>query len=166
MSPICQAILVELKEEPLAPTIELRQAADDLPLPIEDRADAPKLVPHPIDVRHRPGTRMHAVFNRRVLSRQAESVETHGRQNVIAAHPHEANVSVMRRIVVPVTNVEIAGRVRIHGKLVPLGTRIVVVDAVETVRRPALPPLTFNGSGLVGLGHRNSTAYMSATVYL
>ena len=84
---------------------------------------------------------MDSSLDRGVLGVQAEGVEPHRMQDVIALHPHEPGVGVRARHGVPVADVEVARRVRVHGELVPLRARVVVPDLVEPVRVPAVLPL-------------------------
>ena len=145
LSAIGEARLVELEKEPLIPPVVLGKRADDLPVPVIDGADGPKLAAHLLDVAHGPCARVYALADRGVLRRQPEGIEADGVQHVVALHAAEPGVGVGRRHDVPVPNVQVPGRVRVHGQLVPLGARVVVRDAVHGVLLPALLPLLVQG---------------------
>ena len=148
-----EALLIELEEEPLVPAVVLRQAADDLAVPVERRSHGAELAAHPLDVRHRPLEGVRAVLDRRVLGGQPEGVEAHGRHNVAAPHPHEAGVGVVGGVAVPVPDVQVARRVGVHRQRVPLRTRVVVGGVVEPVVVPAAAPLLFYGARFVRRRH-------------
>ena len=147
--PVGQAGLVELQEQPLVPAVVLRRRRVDLPVPVVHRAQHPQLAAHVLDVAPRPYGGVHAVLDRRVLRRQPEGVEPHGVHHVVPAHPHVPRVGVRRRHRVPVPDVQVAGRVRVHGELVPLGARVVVVHPVDPAVRPPLLPLGLDVGGVV-----------------
>ena len=110
----------------------------------------------------RPGHRVDAVLDRRVLGRQAEGIESHRMKNVVALHPPEAGMSIGRRHRVPVPDVNRAGRIRVHRQLVPLRPRVVVVNGVQPVAGPPLLPLGFDLHRLIP-GARLSSTMPSAS---
>ena len=91
---------------------------------------------------------MDALLDCGVLRRQAKGVEAHWVQHVIALHATEPCVCVRGSQDVPMTNVHVAGGVRVHGQLVPLGAGVVVPDSVEAVSGPPGLPLPVNRLGV------------------
>ena len=136
-----QAGLQELEEYPLVPPVVLGDAGHQLAVPVVERAHRAELPAHLFYVAQGPPSRMDSTLDRGVLGVQAEGIEPHRMQDVIALHPHEPGVGVRARHGVPVADVEVARRVRVHGELVPLGARVVVPDLVEPVRVPTVLPL-------------------------
>ena len=159
-----EAALVQLDEEPLVPAIVLGQAADHFAVPVVDRADGTQLPAHVLHVGHGPFVGMDAPGYGGVFGRQTEGVESDGVQHVVALHPAEPGVSVRRRHGVPVADVQITRRVRVHGHFEPFGARIVVLDMVDPVPFPPLLPLAVNLNRVeaelnltLGCGHKKST---------
>ncbi len=148
-----QAGLVELQEEPLRPFVVLGQAGDDLAAPVVDGAHGLQLAAHVLDVLHGPGEGMDAALDGGVLRRQAEGVEAHGMQHVVALHPLEAGVDIRRGHGVPVADVQVARGVGEHGQGVPLGTALVFGYLVEAVSGPLLLPLGLDFRGNVFGNH-------------
>ena len=118
-----EAGLQELEEEPLVPAVVLGIGGDDLRLPVERRAHRPQLAAHVVDVRHRPVARVDAVLDRGVLGREAERIEADRQEHVLAVHPMEAGDRVGRRDDVPVADVDVARRIRVHRQQVELAPR-------------------------------------------
>ena len=119
-------------------------------------AHAVELTAHAFDVGARPLPRMDVAFDRRVLGRKPERVETHREHDVVAAHPHEARARIGRNDRVPVTDVQIARRVREHGEGVVLGSARADVGIVEMVRLPAPLPASLELGGVVRIRVRHS----------
>ena len=94
-----------------------------------------------------------AVLDGGVLGGEAEGVEAHGVEDVVALHAPEAGVDVRGGHGVPVADVEVPRGVGEHGELVPLGLVGVFVDAVEGVGGPAVLPLGLYFGGVVPEGH-------------
>ena len=139
---IGQALLQEAQEQPLVPAIELRVGRDDLGIPREGRAHRPELPAHLLDVRHRPGERVAAVLDGGVLGGQAEGIEADRKEHVVAVHPAIARQGVRRGDDVPVADVQVARRIRVHREQVVLGLRLVAkVRVVQAVGRPLRLPL-------------------------
>ncbi len=63
---------------------------------------------------------MDVVADRGVLGRQAEGVEPHREEDVVAAHALKAGEDVGHGEGVPVADVQHAGGIGIHGQRVPL----------------------------------------------
>ena len=156
---IGQALLQEAQEQPLVPAVELRVGRDDLGVPGERRAHRPELAAHLLDVRHRPGERVAAVLDGGVLGRQAEGIEADREEHVVAVHPAVARQRVGRGDDVPVADVQVARRIRVHREQVVLGLRLVakvrVVQAVgRPLRLPAWPRWRTDRSARSGFGPR------------
>ena len=132
-----QSGLEQPQEQPLVPHVVRRIGGDDLVLPVEGRAHRPELAAHVVDVLHRPGERVAAALDRRVLGRQPERIEADREEHVVAVHPAEAGQRVARGDDVPVPDVQVARRIRVHRQQVVLGSR--VVDQVRLVQ-PELGP--------------------------
>ncbi len=150
--PIRQPGLQELQEEPLVPAVVGRVGGDDLGLPIERRAHRPQLPPHVVDVRHRPVARVDLVADRRVLGREPERIEPDRQEHVLAMHPVEPGEGVGRRDDVPVADVDVARRIRVHRQQVELPTgRVVEVGSVHPELVPLLLPAGLDRGGVVPL---------------
>ncbi len=169
---IGQPGLQEPQEQPLVPLVVLGIAGHDLRRPVEGGAHRPELAAHVVDVAHRPFARVEAALDRGVLGRQPEGVEADRQEDVLAVHPLEPGEGVGRRDDVPVADVQVARRVRIHrqqvvaiagrgqvrvvhAELVPArlparleGARVVALDAGARLGR-----LGAGGVGGVGVGH-------------
>ena len=142
-----EAMFVKLEEEPLVPAVVFRQAGDYFAIPIVDGAHGAELSAHVFDVTHGPGVGVDAVADGGVFGGEAEGVEAHGVEDVEALHSAEAGVAVGRGHDVPVADVEVAGGVGVHGKLVPLGAGVVVGGVVNAVPLPTLLPLVVDFLG-------------------
>ena len=139
-----QAALVHLQEEPLVPDVVLRIAGDDLARPFPHRTHGPQLAAHAGDVLHRPLIRVDAVLNRGILRRQPECIKANGKQDVVAPHAPQARSGVGGGHGVPVADVQIAGRIRVHRQEVVLPPRVEVPGLVQAVLLPASLPLCLN----------------------
>ena len=146
-----QAGLQELQEEPLVPAVVIGVAGDDLGAPVEGRAHLPQLAAHVGDVRHRPVARVDPVPDRRVLGGQPEGIEPDRQEHVLAVHPPEAGERVCRRLDVPVPDVDVARRVRVHRQQVVAVARLLEVRAVQLELLPALLPARFDRARVVAL---------------
>ena len=140
----------ELQEQPLVPAVVGRIGGDDLLRPGERRAHRPELATHVLDVLHRPGERVSAALDGGVLRRQPEGIEADREEHVVAVHPPEPGEGVTRGDDVPVTDVEVARRVRIHRQQVVLGLgRVRQVGLVQPDLVPALLPARLDGGRVV-----------------
>ena len=148
-----EAGVEELEEEPLGPLVVVGEGGDDLSIPVVDGTDALELAAHVFDVAHGPDVGMDAVLDGGVLGGEAEGVEAHGVEDVVALHAAEAGMDVRGGHGVPVADVEVPRGVGEHGELVPLGLIGVFVDAVEGVGGPAVLPLGLYFGGVVSEGH-------------
>ena len=147
-----QPSLEQAQEQPLVPHVVRRVGRDDLVLPVEGRAHRPELAAHVLDVLQRPGERVTTVLDRGVLGRQAERVEADGEEDVEAMHPPEPGQRVARGHDVPVPDVQVARRVRVHGQEVVLGPGLVEqVGLVHLELGPARLPARFDGARVVAL---------------
>ena len=147
--PVGQPLLVHPQEEPLIPCVVLRLARNHLAAPVVHRAHRLQLPAHALDVVHRPARRMDAAIDRRILRGQAERIESHRMQHVVAAHAHEASVRVGWRHRIPVPDVQIARGIRVHRQRVPPGTRIVVAHLVQRIVGPPPLPLGIDLAGVI-----------------
>ncbi len=152
-SPVGEAFFVELEEPPLRPFVVLGVAGDDLAVPVEGGAHHAELAAHAVDVGVGPCLRVDAAFDGGVFGREAESIEAHREEDVVALHAAVAGGRVAGCHGVPVAGVEVARGVGEHGEGVPLGARVVVRGVVEAVGEPALAPLGFDHGGVVAVGH-------------
>ena len=145
--------LVQLQEPPLGPAVVLRVAGDDLAFPVEARAHGAELLAHALDVPVGPLLRVDAALDGGVLGGQAEGVEAHGEEHVVALHAAEAGERVGGRHGVPVARVEIARGVGKHREHVPGRALVVVAGVVDAVGLPAFAPLRLNGVRVVAIYH-------------
>ena len=109
--------LVQLLEQPLVPAVVLRVARVQHARPVEGRRrtrGSSRLLL--LDVRVRPLARVGAALDRGVLGGQAERVPADRVQHVVAAVTPEARDDVDVRVVLGVTHVQVAGRVREHAE--------------------------------------------------
>ncbi len=136
-----QAGLQEAQEQPLVPAVEVGVGRDHLVVPAEGGAHGPELAAHLVDVLHRPRERVATVLDGRVLGRQPEGIEADGEEHVQAVHPPEAGQGIGRGHDVPVADVQVARRVRVHRQQVmPRLARVGEVRVVEARIGPALLP--------------------------
>ena len=150
-----QAALEEPQEEPLVPLVVLGLAGDDLGVPVERRAHRAQLAAHVLDVAHRPDARVDVARDRGVLGRQPERVEADREEDVVAVHPPEARDRVGRRLDVPVPDVQVARRVRVHREQVELApARVVEVGVVRARLVPARLPARLDLGRVVALDAR------------
>ena len=136
-----QPRFVHSQEEPLIPLVVFGIAGNDFPIPIVDSAQASELAAHILHILDSPLIRMDAVANGGVFGRQSECVEAHRVQHIVALHSAQARVGVGRAHSVPVSDMEVAGGIRIHRELIPLWTRVVVIYLVRALFFPAPLPL-------------------------
>ena len=152
LGPVGQAGLEELEEYPLVPAVVLRRGRDDLRGPLEGGTHRAQLTAHVVDVLHRPDGRVDVVLDGRAFGRQAERIEPDRIEDVEAIHPPVTGDRVGRRLDVPVADVQIAGRVRVHRQQVELGPRRVgQVRLVQPELVPARLPARLDRGGVVPL---------------
>ena len=158
-----QALLQEAQEQPLVPAVVGGVSGDDLVVPAERCAHGPELATHLLDVLHRPGKRVAAVLDRRILRRQPEGIEADRKEDVEPVHPSKAGQRVRGGHDVPVADVQVARRVRVHRHEVVPRPRIVgQIRVVQAQGGPLVLPARLDGGGVVpfdpaaavgGLGH-------------
>src|SRR5579864_5084561 len=102
-----QATLEHAREEPLVPSVVLRQTGRNLAVPRVADAQSLKLALHMGDVVERPLLRMHATLDRGVLGRQAEGVPAERMEHVVPAHPPGAGHHVADEVVADVPDVRV-----------------------------------------------------------
>ena len=150
--PVGEALLQEPQEHPLVPAVVRRVGGDHLVLPGEGRAHRAELAAHVLHVLHRPGERMAALPDRRVLGRQPEGIEADREEDVEAVHPPIARQRIARRHDVPVPDVQVARRIRVHRQHVVLGpARVREVGVVQAELRPARLPARLDRRRVVAL---------------
>src|SRR5690606_14538889 len=92
--------------------------------------------------------------------RQPEGVEAHREQDVVAAHAQEPRRSVGWSLGVPMADVQVTRRVRVHGEEVVGGLRgVVQVDLIDAAGAPALLPLRLYLGWAVAVRCSLGTAY-------
>ncbi len=161
-APVGQAVLVELEEPPLSPAVVVGVAGDDLALPVEDGAHPLELLSHAGDVVVGPLVGVDALLDGGVLRRQAEGVEAHGEEDVVAAHTPVSGLHVGGGHGVPVADVQVARGVGEHREVVELGPGVVVGRAVEAVGGPALLPLPLDLRWRVPVSRRHGSSLSSS----
>ncbi len=87
------ALLQHLQEEPLVPLVVLGRAGREFARPVDGPAHGETLPLHVGDVLVRPLRGSDAVFDRRVLGRQAERIPSHRHQRVLAVHARDTGTS-------------------------------------------------------------------------
>ena len=133
---VCQPHLVELEEEPLTPAVIAGQAGDSLALPIDHHAHRAQLLALAVDVGERPRFGMNAALDGGVLGGQAESVEPHREEDVVALHTLEARAHIAGRHRIPVADVDVAARVWQHRQRVELGLAVIDHRTVAAIGFP------------------------------
>ena len=148
-----QAFFVHAQEEPLVPSVVLRQAGGDFARPVVAQAEPVHLDFHRGDVGEGPLARRGVVFERGVFGGQAEGVPAHGMEHVVAAHPHMAGQRVADGVVAHVAHVQLAAGIGQHFQHVVLGLAAGCgLGRIERgVRSPALLPFGFNRCRVVTL---------------
>ena len=139
-----ETLLVEKLKEPLRPAVVLGTTGHSLAAPIVGKPHAHLLALHVLDVGIRPVGGLHAVLDRGVLRRHAESVEAHRMQHVAALHLLETRDDVADRIVAHMPHVQIARRIREHFEHIVLGLRAVDLRLADVVLLPLLLPFLFD----------------------
>ena len=159
-----ETLFVQFYEEPLVPAVVLRQAADHLAIPVVDRTDRAELPAHVLHVGHGPLVGVDAAGDGGVFGGKPKGVEPDGVQNIVALHAAEPGVGIRRRHGVPVADVQVTGRVRVHGHFEPLGAGIAVIHPVNPVAFPPFLPLAVNPDRVeselnltLGCGHKKAT---------
>ena len=146
-------MLEQLDEEPLGPLVVFRVGRNSLTPPVEHGAHRAHLLAHVGDVLICPLFRMDAVLDRRVFGWQAERVETHREQHVVALHAHVAGACIRRRHGVPVTDVQVAGGIRQHGQRVVFGSFRIDIGMIQAVGLPFGLPFRFDFLGYIVFAH-------------
>ena len=150
--PIGEAIRVELQEQPLRPAVVVGVGRRELARPVERHAVAAEGSFLLGDVAIRPGTRVQAALDRRVLRRQAEGVPADRMQDVHALHPAVTGDDVANRKRLGVPHVQVARRVGEHVQLVEAGAPVVFLDgAEEALLLPDGLPLRLDLFGVVAI---------------
>ncbi len=137
---IRQPVLEELREEPLRPAVVFRIGRDGFAPPVEHGAHGAQLLAHVFDVAVGPHARVDVLADCRVFSRKPERIKTHWEKHVEPAHAHEARPGIRGRHGIPVTDVQVAGRVRQHGQRVVLGALRIYIGVIQSVGFPTLLP--------------------------
>ena len=150
---ICQALLVHLEEEPLAPAIVVLLARDDRAVPIVGKAHALEARHLGVDVLEGPGGRMAMMLDGGVFGRQAKGVPSDGMQHVVAVHVQVARVDVTDGVVAHMTHVDVAARVREHLEHVLRRALGCLVKLEKLMLRPVLLPFGFDGMRIIRLVH-------------
>ena len=105
--PVGQTALQHLQEDPLVPVVVVGHAGRDLARPVDHRAHLPGTARRMRgDVVVGPGGGVDVVSDRGVLGRQAERIEAHREEHVVATHALQAGKHVRDGKGVPVTDVE------------------------------------------------------------
>src|SRR5207244_3801960 len=112
----------------------------------------------------RPDGWVHALFDRRVLRRQAERVPAHRVQDIVAAHRLEPGQHVPDGIVTHMAHVDAAGGVGEHLQAVELGTRRVFGHTEGLLLSPFPLPFYFDLLGIVrALAHWRESNTLSGS---
>ena len=117
---ICQAVLVELDEDPLHPPVVVLFVRADLSVPVVGESQLSQLLLHFRDVGARPDGGMGLILDRRVLRGKSEGVESDGMQHVIAVHVQVPGQHVGDGVIAHVTHMELARGIREHLQTVEL----------------------------------------------
>ena len=130
--------LEDLQEDPLRPPVERDVGGGHAPAVVVAQAQPPELAAHGGDVRLGGDPRVLAGLHRVLLGRQAEGVEAHRVQHVVAGHPLVAGEHVGADVAERVADVQpVAAGVREHVQHVEL----------RAVRPPSRSPRTAARSG-------------------
>ena len=141
---ISQTLLVQFYKEPLVPAIVFGEATHHFAVPVIHRPYRTQLASHVIYVGHCPFVGMDTSGYRGIFRRQPEGVKTDRVQHVVPLHPPETGVGVRWRQGIPVTDVQVTRRIRVHRHLEPFGARIFVFNPIDTVALPTLLPLAID----------------------
>jgi hypothetical protein len=126
--------VVDLQEDPLRPPVVGRVGGDDRAPLVVAQAQAPQLAPHVDHVGLGGDTGVLAVLDRVLLGGEAEGVEAHAVQHVVALHAHVAGVDVGADVAQWVPDVEPgAARVGEHVEHVELGAVPQLLEALAQV---------------------------------
>ena len=109
-----EAVLEEAEEEPLRPAVVLRLVRREDAVPVDRPAEPLHRRADRRDVARRHVARIAARLDRRVLGREAERVEAHRPQDLLAVAPPEVRDDLAEHVVAHVPHVQLAGRVREH----------------------------------------------------
>ena len=91
-------------------------------------------------------------LDRGVFGGQAERVQPHRMHDVEALHADHPRDGVAERVILRMSDVQIARRVRQHLEDVPLLARVVVGGAIEAACLPGGLPMLFDGAKIVRCG--------------
>ena len=144
-----QSPLEELQEQPLRPAVVLRVAGVERARPVERGGVLLARLDRLGDVGAGVGVGVLVVADRRVLRGQAEGVEAHRVQHLVAALPPVARHHVVQREHLGVTHVQVAARVGEHRQRVALLARARVVGAELVELLPDPLPLRLGGGDVV-----------------
>ncbi len=117
---IGQPLLHQPGEQPLLPSVVVRVAGSQLPVPVVAEAQLLELVLHVRHVGLGPPGRRYPMLDGRVLGRQPEGVPPHGLEHVLAQHPLVAGDHVPDGVVTHMPHVQTPGGVGKHGQAVKL----------------------------------------------
>ncbi len=135
------ALFVHLEKEPLLPSVVLRPAGGDLPVPVVGKAHASKLGPHVVDVFVGPPGRVRVVGDGRVFGGHAEGVPAHRVEHVKPPEPLVAGHHISDGVVSHVAHVDLARRIGKHLQQVVFFPARVFFDLEQVLLLPdGLPP--------------------------
>ena len=148
---VCEALLVELLEDPLRPFVVGWIGGVHLAVPVVGEAEHPDLLAETVDVLLRGDGGMRPRLHGILLGRQPESVPSHRMQDVEPFHPLVAAEDVGRGVTFWMTDVKPRSRgIREHVKAVELLLLVVVSVALEClVLEPIRLPFLLNGGKVV-----------------
>ena len=105
---VSQSFFKELNEDPLHPPVIILVTSSYFSVPIVGKAEFTQLLFHFVDIVPGPFARMDPVLDRRVLCRQAERVEAHRMQDIIAVHFLKSGYHVADGIVPHMAHMQLA----------------------------------------------------------
>ena len=113
---VSRALFIHFQKQPLFPAIVRRLAGCKLPAPIVAESHAPELGPHGIDIGIGPFGRMGFIGNGGIFGRHAESIPSHGMQDVKSAHTFIAGHHIPDGIIADMSNMNISRGIGKHFK--------------------------------------------------
>mmetsp|Transcript_62744 Transcript_62744/g.147893 ORF Transcript_62744/g.147893 Transcript_62744/m.147893 type:complete len:243 (-) Transcript_62744:161-889(-) len=144
---VSETLLVQLEEDPLRPLVVLLVSSSNLAIPVVAEAKCLELFAETVDVLLGGDARVCACLDGVLLSRQAESVPSHGMHDIEAVHALEAREDVSGSVAFRVAHVQAsAGGVREHVQniILRLGHVHIVRRTESLVVLPLLLPFLFN----------------------
>ena len=136
-----EALLVELEEDPLCPTVVVGGGGVDLALPVVGEAEALDLLAEGVDVALGDGRRVQPLAHRGALGGQPEGVPAHRMEDVEALGALHPRHDVGRGVALGVADVEAgAGGVGEHVEHVVLGLRTQLLGVGRRPEGTALGP--------------------------